>query len=186
MSGSIHTKATFEAVTGQVFEQLILPLKNKLFRFAYSYLKDEDDAKDVVQDVMIKSWEDIKDVNAIRNVEAWCMTLVKNRSLDQLKRKGRSNKVEIDAQHQLRIVGADPLEQTVQNDTNSRIRELISQLPEKQRDVITLRDVEGYSYQEIAEIMGVEMSNVKVLLHRARMKVRAEIKNIHGYGIEQA
>ena len=58
MATIIHKGHTFELVTAQVFERLILPLKNKLFRFAMSYLKDVDEAKDVVQDVMIKIWED--------------------------------------------------------------------------------------------------------------------------------
>lgn len=185
MSETVHTRITFEEVTNQAFEQIILPLKDKLFRFAFSYLKNEDDAKDVVQDVMIKTWEDVKDLTAIRNIEAWCMTLVKNRSLDKLKRKGR-NHLQIVDQHQLRMVDADPLQQTVTNEKMLQIKEIISLLPEKQRDVINLRDVEGYSYQEIAEIMEIELNNVKVLLHRARMQVRNSIKNLQDYGIKEA
>jgi RNA polymerase sigma-70 factor (ECF subfamily) len=185
MAEAIHTRITFEEVTNQAFEQIILPLKDKLFRFALSYLNNEDDAKDVVQDVMIKTWEDVKDLTAIRNIEAWCMTLVKNRSLDKLKRKGR-NHLQIVDQHQLRIVDADPLQQTVANERMLQIKEVISLLPEKQRDVINLRDVEGYTYQEIADIMEIEMNNVKVLLHRARMQVRNSLKNIQDYGITEA
>ena len=64
MAEAVHTRITFEEVTTKAFEQIILPLKDKLFRFALSYLKNEDDAKDVVQDVMIKIWEDVKDISA--------------------------------------------------------------------------------------------------------------------------
>ncbi|NND93524.1 MAG: RNA polymerase sigma factor [Flavobacteriales bacterium] len=184
MSQAVHTTITFEEVTNKAFEQIILPLKDKLFRFAFSYLKNEDDAKDVVQDVMIKTWEDVKDLSAIRNIEAWCMTLVKNRSLDKLKRKGR-NHLQIVDQHQLKIVDADPLQQTVTNERVKQITEIISLLPEKQRDVINLRDVEGYSYQEISEIMAIELNHVKVLLHRARIQVRNSIKNLQDYGIKK-
>jgi RNA polymerase sigma factor (sigma-70 family) len=182
MDSIIHTGPTFEHVTTQVFEQMILPLKNKLFRFALSYLKNEDDAKDVVQDVMIKSWEEMEDVSAIRNVEAWCMTLVKNRSLDRLKRKGR-NYLQVVDQHHLSANGVDPLQHTMQKETHLKIKGIIARLPEKQREVISLRDVEGYTYNEIAEILEIELNHVKVLLHRARMQVRNELKTLQEYGI---
>jgi RNA polymerase sigma-70 factor (ECF subfamily) len=84
------------------------------------------------------------------------------------------------------MVDADPLQQTVANERMLQIKEIISLLPIKQRDVINLRDVEGYSYQEIAEIMEIELNNVKVLLHRARMQVRNSLKNIQDYGIKEA
>ncbi|NNK81349.1 MAG: RNA polymerase sigma factor, partial [Flavobacteriales bacterium] len=87
--------------------------------------------------------------------------------------------------HQLKIVDADPLQQTVTNERVKQITEIISLLPEKQRDVINLRDVEGYSYQEISEIMAIELNHVKVLLHRARIQVRNSIKNLQDYGIKK-
>ena len=176
-----HKGHTFEDVTAQVFEQLILPLKNKLFRFAMSYLKDVDEAKDVVQDVMIKTWEDLKDESGIRNVEAWCMTLVKNKSLDRLKRSGR-NYLQIVDQHDLAASAADPFELTARKEQGDSIKRLINDLPEKQRQVITLRDIEGYTYNEIAEILEIELSNVKVLLHRARTQLRVQIKKHVEYG----
>lgn len=183
MESAIHTKYTFENVTTQVFKDLILPLKNKLFRFAFSYLKNEDDAKDVVQDVMISSWEDIADVSEIRNIEAWCMTLVKNRALDRLKRKGR-NYLQVVDQHQLFSAEADPLQKTMERENHSRIKGIIARLPEKQREVINLRDIEQFSYNEIAEILEIELNHVKVLLHRARMQVRTELQKVHEYGIK--
>ena len=181
METTIHKGHTFEDVTAKVFEQLILPLKNKLFRFAMSYLKDVDEAKDVVQDVMIKIWEDLKDDSGIRNVEAWCMTLVKNKSLDRLKRSGR-NYLQIVDQHHLAAVTADPYEVTVRKEQGQAIRKVINGLPEKQREVISLRDIEGYSYNEIAEILEIELGNVKVLLHRARIQVRQQLKEQVEYG----
>ena len=182
MAKAIYRGITFEEVTTQAFEQLVLPLKNKLFRFAMSYLNNEDDAKDVVQEVLIKTWEDIKDIASIRNIEAWCMTLVKNKSLDKLKYRGR-NHLQIGDQHQLRIVDADPLQQTITNEKLNWVKKVIQALPIQQKEAITLRDIEGYSYQEIADIMGIEMSNVKVLIHRARMQMRNRMKEIQGHGL---
>ncbi len=183
METAIHTKYTFDLVTTESFKELILPLKNKLFRFAFSYLKNEDDAKDVVQDVMIRSWEEIDEEKEIRNVEAWCMTLVKNRSLDRLKRKGR-NYLQVVDQRNLLSADADPLQRTMELENKQKIQGIIARLPEKQREVIELRDMEQYSYLEIAEILEIELNHVKVLLHRARMQVRKELQELHEYGIK--
>jgi len=184
MQAIVYTKPTFDQVTTQAFKELILPLKNKLFRFAFSYLKDEDDAKDVVQDVMIRSWEEIEDVKSIKNLEAWCMTLVKNRSLDRLKRKGR-NYLQVVDQHYISSEAADPLQVTMEREDDLRIKGIIARLPEKQREVIKLRDMEGYTYLEIAEILEIELNHVKVLLHRARNQVKEELRKTHGHGIEE-
>lgn len=173
----------FETVTVSQFKKSILPLRDKLYRFALSYVKNRDEAADVVQDVMVKTWEDIDSPASIRNIEAWCMTLVRNKSLDQLKRKGR-NFLQIVDQYDLQSDTKDPLEVTQANETRASINEIIADLPPKQRDVISLRDLEGYSYKEIAEILEIDVNNVKVLLHRARMTVREALTKMNAYGTE--
>ena len=163
------------------FQQQVLPLKNQLFRFAWSYLGNEADAKDVVQDVMLKVWEQQKRVE-IRNLEAWCMKLTRNHALDKLKRKGR-NYLPIAEQYDLHSEEADPLKQTEELEFVGRLRQAMEQLPEAQREAIQLRDVEGYSYQEIAELLQLELNHVKVLLHRARKKVKEQLIRVHNHGI---
>ena len=172
-------------VTPLQFKQNILPLKNKLFRFALTFLPNEAEAKDVVQEVMIKTWESIQELKSIASIEAWCMTLTRNRSLDVLKKKGR-NYVQIVDQYNLHSPDADPLKKMEQKDSVGNIRVIISQLPPKQREVITLRDVKGYSYKEIAEMMRIEMGNVKILLHRARSTVKQQIIKVNNHGISHS
>ena len=166
------------------FQTHILPLKNKLFRFASVYLAREADAKDVVQDVMLSAWEKLKSPKAVNNLEAWCMTLTRNKALNMLKRKGRGY-LQITEQFDLSSQAASPLKQTEENEMIARIRGIIKRLPEKQRAVITLRDIEGYSYKEMVEILKLEMNYIKVLLFRARKQVKKELNRIHDYGISE-
>ena len=181
MAASRYIYPTFEVVTTTQFKELILPLKNKLYRFALSYLSNEADAKDVVQDVMIKTWQEIKDVNVIRNIDAWCMTLTRNRALDQLRKKGR-NYVEIADQVHLTSPEPNPLQHTTELESYQTIHAVISRLPNNQKDVIQLRDIEGHSYKEIAEILQININHVKVLLHRGRAAIKKELNPIYGDG----
>ncbi len=172
-------------MTTEQFQQHILPAKHKLFRFALSYLHVEEDAKDIVQEVMLSAWEQIRDLGSVRNPEAWCMTLVRNKSLNLLKKKGRDYLPLVD-QHELQSEESGPLQQTAEKQSISTIRHLIDRLPRNQREVIRLRDVEGFSYKEIAEILHLELGHIKVLLFRARQQVKEQITRVNDYGISQA
>lgn len=178
MNSSINIYSTFERVTTQQFKSFILPLKNKLYRFALSFVVNEADAKDVVQDVMIKSWERIEDISKIKNIEAWCMTMTRNKSLDMLRKKGR-NHLQIADQVHLSSTELNPFEKTSTLESRSNIQHFIAQLPDNQREVITLRDIEGHSYKEIADILNLELNHVKVLLHRARQSVKKKLEKIY-------
>ncbi|MEM6262782.1 MAG: sigma-70 family RNA polymerase sigma factor [Bacteroidota bacterium] len=160
------------AMTAEEFQQHILPLKDRLFRFAMTFLGNQADAMDVVQDVLLKAWENLqKPDSGIQNPEAWCMTLTRNRSLDKLRKHGR-HYVQVDEQVDLPTHEAGPLRQTVARETLKQVRAVIATLPEQQRAVIQLRDVEQYSYKEIAELLQLEVNHVKVLLHRARTRIK--------------
>lgn len=169
-------------MTTQQFKKLILPMKNKLFRFAFSFLQNEEEAKDVVQDVMLKCWEEVKKPDSIRNMEAWCMTLTRNTSLDRLKRKGRHSDTLTD-HFELSSSSISPLQQTEERETGTALRTLIAALPNAQKEAITLRDLEGYSYKEVADLMHITVNHVKVLLHRGRTTVKTQLNRVHNYGI---
>ena len=177
MTTTTNIYPTFGKVTTEQFKQFVLPLKNKLYRFALSFVQNEADAKDVVQDVMIKSWRDM-DLEKVRNMEALCITMTRNRSLDQLRKKGR-NHLKLEDQFNLKSAGADPMQTTSSNEINLIIRQAIAKLPDKQRDVINLRDIEGHSYKEIAALLSIDINHVKVLLHRGRQGLRKELKHIY-------
>lgn len=163
------------------FKNRVLPVKNKLFRFALRIVGNAEDAEDIVQDVFIKVWDKRIDMHKFLNMEAWCMKLVKNQSLDRIKSghfKAYLNKEEKDVQSE----DHTPHDQTELSDTIKIVHDCITRLPEKQKQVIQLRDVEGYSYQEISEIMEIDMNQVKVNLFRARKTIKERILKQETYG----
>jgi RNA polymerase sigma-70 factor (ECF subfamily) len=166
-----------------MFESRVLPVKNKLFRFAFRLLGSSDEAKDVVQEVFIKVWNGREQMSQIENMEAWCMRITKNLSLDRIRSRQRRATDTLEESLDVRQEGLSPLESTEIQESMQRISQLISTLPEKQRQVIHLRDVEGYSYNEICEILELDMNQVKVNLFRARNSVRERLIKMNAYGL---
>ncbi len=157
-----------------------------MYRFALTYMKDEDDAKDVVQDVLLKLWETRDELSLVKNLEAWCVTLTRNKSLDRLKRVGRKMKTEL-SEVKMQIVSEEisPVKAVANNQEMAHIREIMSQLPEKQRAAFHLRDVEGYSYLEICDSLNMDISQVKVNIFRARKAIKMNLEKLHSYGYQE-
>lgn len=167
----------------ETFEIRVLPTKNKLFRFAFRLLGSSEEAKDVVQEVMIKVWNGREEMAEIQNMEAWCMRITKNLSLDRLRSRQRRATDPIEQGMEIKNETLTPHERTENHENMERITEMIAALPEKQRQVIHLRDVEGYSYNEICEILELDMNQVKVSLFRARNAVKEKFLKINAYGL---
>ncbi|MFT6769765.1 MAG: RNA polymerase sigma factor (sigma-70 family) [Flavobacteriales bacterium] len=170
-------------MTREEFSEHILPLKNKVFRLSISYMKCEDQARDVVQDVLMRFWENRMAADAIRKPEAWLMTMTKNRCLDLLKRKGRRYD-EISADYTISDSSYTPDVATEHTEKVKKLREVINSLPDSQQKVIRLRDLDGMSYQEIVDETGMDLNLVKVTIHRARKAVKNTIEKIYAYGLE--
>ncbi|MFM8911956.1 MAG: RNA polymerase sigma factor [Flammeovirgaceae bacterium] len=166
-----------------MFETRVLPTKNKLFRFALGLLGSREEAQDVVQEVMVKVWNGREQMGAIENMEAWCMRITKNLSLDRLRSKQRKITDSIGEGFEVQAHHPTPLERTEMGESMQRITELMVALPDKQRQVMHLRDIEGYSYNEICEILELDMSQVKVNLFRARNFVRERLVKMNAYGL---
>lgn len=167
----------------EAFKTRVLPVKDKLYRFAYRLLNDEEEAKDVVQETMIKVWHKQDEMHTLLNMEAWCMRVVRNLAFDKLKSK--HNKTDGFAEgFEISENGLTPYAKTEINNTMNVIHQFIAALPDKQRQIIQLRDIEGFSYKEIADILGLDANNVKVNLFRARKAVRENLLNTHAYGLK--
>lgn len=167
----------------EAFEKRVLPAKSKLFRFALRFLRSEEDAKDVVQEVFIRVWNGRDRIAQIQNLEAWCMRITRNLSLDRIRlTKGRETRA-LEEGAEIKHHDLTPYETTEMSESIKKVSEVIAALPEKQRQVIHLRDVEGYSYQEICDILELDMNQVKVTLFRARASVREKLAKIDAYGL---
>ncbi len=167
----------------KAFETRVLPCKNKLYRFALRLVNREDEASDLVQEVFIKVWDKRDELDKIENAEAWCMRVIRNLAYDRLRQQQRRPSNSLDSSFDLKMDSPDPHEFMELSDNVKRVGNLISALPEKQRIAIHLRDVEGYSYNEISDIMGIDLNQVKTNLFRARNAVREKLININAYGL---
>lgn len=153
---------------------LVLPFKNKLYRFALRILGDTFEAEDVVQEVLIKIWKKKDRFMEIDNKEAWCMTLTRNLAIDKTRAKKLKTN-DIDDYFHIKDHSSTPDRAMESSDTMNQIRAIINELPDKQKSVIHLRDIEGYSYKEISEITGLKIDQVKVYLHRGRITLRSRL-----------
>ena len=164
----------------EYFRERILPLKDKLYRFAFSYLKHNEESEDIVQEVFLKVWRKRDSLHKIDNIDAWCMTLIKNMAIDRL-RSGKFQSMELKSNDHSDV--NTPLNQTESRDMYDKVHEVINSLSDKQRQVIVLRDVEGFSYKEISDLTGMDQNLVKVSLFRARENVRKRILRTENYGL---
>lgn len=161
----------------------LLPLKNKLFRLALRVTLDSAEAEDVTSDTLIKVWNKREELRGVESIEAYCMTVCRNLALDRHEKKEAQN-LSLEANE---IDAADnsftPDEQLERDEKLRKVHELFNQLPERQRTIMQLRDIEEKSYREIATIMGVSEEVVKVTLFRARQAIRKQYDKIENYGL---
>ncbi len=165
------------------FRNDVLPLKNVLYRLALRITLSREEAEDVVQDTLIKVWNRRDNWQDIDSIEAFSLTVCRNLSLDRVKRAGNDNQPIGDGEAEAPDSGANPYERMMQRDRIEQVRRIIDSLPEKQRSCMQLRDMEGKSYKEIAEVLGMTEEQVKVNIFRARQAVKQRYNKIDEYGL---
>ena len=170
-------------MTIKEFQHSILPIKNTLYRLAKRVVGETSEAEDVVQEVFVKVWNQRNELTEIANLEAWCMRLTKNLSIDKLRSKHRRTESLLPEFDQTDNEQT-PYQLVETNDTMQQIENLMNALPEKQKMVMHLRDIEGLAYQEISDALEMPVNQVKVYLFRARKQMREEIltSKILNYG----
>ena len=155
------------------FNTQILNHSDKLFRLAKSILRNGDAAQDAVQELIMKLWEKRSILDEVENIQAFTMRSMRNLCLDTI----RKNRDEDELPVEFEYVEPNPYQQTEQKDLASKIRSMIDNLPELQRTIIRMRDVEEMDISEIAYITLLTENAVSVNLSRARQKIRDQILN---------
>lgn len=162
------------------FKTDLLPLKNKLFRLALRITLDAPEAEDVVEDTLVKTWERREQLSEIESLEAYCTTMCRNLALDRAEKKEAQNLSLEVVQVDTADTTALPDEQMEQSERLQMVHELFNRLPEKQRTALQLRDIDGHTYQEVAERMNISETDVKVTIHRARQNLKQQIEARRG------
>lgn len=164
------------------FREDILPLKDKLFRLALRITFDRAEAEDIVQDTLIRVWNKRDEWQQMDSIEAYCLTIARNLAIDR-SQKMESQNLELTPETQEMPDAKMPDQLMEQNEQLSIIHRLINELPEKQRSILQLRDIEGKNYKEIAVILGLTEEQVKVNLFRARQRIRLKYNEVNDYGL---
>jgi RNA polymerase sigma-70 factor (ECF subfamily) len=156
-------------MTEREYNQCVNLYADNVYRFILKNLRHEEDAKDVVQGAFEKMWVNRQQVDNERS-KSYLFTVAYHQMIDHI----RKNK---------RITLKDEFNDTakgttsVKHDTKRILDEALARLSETQRSLVMLKDYEGYSYEEIGQITGLNESQVKVYLHRARLQLRTYIVN---------
>lgn len=161
------------------FKKMFLPCHSKLYGVAYRLLENAEDAEDLIQEAYLKLWSKRNELTVISNPEAFAVTLVKNMCYDLL-RSGKyiSSRQNVPLSEEQNALPAENPE--VKEDVQV-VKDIVARLPLQQRQVITLRDVKGCSYEEVERLTGLNSVNVRVLLSRARKKIREEFNKWNSY-----
>lgn len=171
-------------MTAEEFKIRLLPVKNKLFRLAFAMLSNRQEAEDAVQEVYLKMWDMRTDLIKYKSTEALMVTITRNLCVDKLKSK-KNKAITLNQEFNLSET-TTPESVTEQTDVVRIVKQVIQQLPVQQKTVVELRDVEGYSYEEILKITGFEMNYVRVNISRGRKKIKEIIQKIQSYDTSKA
>lgn len=142
---------------------------HKLYGFLLKMIKDKDETDDLVQDAFLKLWQ-YKDQVEVEKSKAWLFTTARNTMLNKIKRESRKESIEYLAKKN------EPYSSSNRYELKQLIDTSLEELPEIQKSIVLLRDMEGYNYEEIGKILDLTESQVKVYLFRARKKMKEVLK----------
>jgi RNA polymerase sigma factor (sigma-70 family) len=163
------------------FFKVVLPFKDKVFRLAKRFLVSTEEAEDATQELLFKLWKSKEKIADYKNVEAFAMTMTKNYCYDRLKSKQANNLTLVHSNYKEKDTSLD--KKIEHQDSVNQVHELIKDLPEQQKIIIQLRDVEQYDFDEICKMVDMKPTAVRVALSRARKTIREALTKKHNYGV---
>jgi len=167
------------------FEKLIVTHQKKVFNIAYRVLGNLEDANDVTQEALIKAYRGIKNFNGKSSFSTWLYTIVNNACIDFMRKNRKTNLTYLDREYeteesnykiQVYSNGETPEELFEKKEVQRIVREAINRLSYEHRRIIVLRDIQQFTYQEIAEILNCSEGTVKSRISRARKNLKILIQ----------
>ena len=174
---------------GRAFEQIVLQTERAVYNLALSIVKKEEDAEDVTQETYLRLWRAASELKLESSLKLYILRTARNLALDLIRKNSKRDEIDtviLDAEGEFEIDIADdspdsrPDESYLRKIEKEVVRQSIEELPSAAREIIVLRDIEGLSYTEIAEMLGLAEGTLKSKLFRARERLRKIIlsKNI--------
>jgi len=171
----------------QAFEEIVKKYKMNVFNTIYSVMGNIQDADDIMQDVFIKVYDTIGKFKGQSSFSTWLYRITVNKCIDEIrKRKNKflSYESELNEEETFKLKNVisdeaiDVIDELRKKEIEEIVRKTIDLLPEKFRIVLTLREIDNLSYKEISDVMNVSVNRVKILLFRARQKLKEKLKNV--------
>ena len=157
------------------FEELFYRYQSDAYNIAYGLMGNVEDAKDMTQEAFVRAYEKIHQFQRRSSFRTWIAKITTNLCLDELRKRQRRRTESLEAHPDaLRKPTHDPsaLERLLQQERVEKLQQILHGLPEKYRVILVLRDIQGYSYEEIAQILGCSLGRVKSRLHEARQELK--------------
>jgi RNA polymerase sigma-70 factor (ECF subfamily) len=169
-----HLVARAQDGDPSAFESLVKRHIRAAHAVAYAVLGERADADDAVQDGFLSAMQHLDSCSPAEKFRAWLLTIVRNRAFD-LKRRGRVRAVEMLEEGTAQAHGPSPLDVTERSELNAQLSAAIGTLTDTQREVLMMHDVEGWKHADIAELLGLAESTVRVHLLHARRRLRTQL-----------
>ncbi|HOJ16138.1 MAG: sigma-70 family RNA polymerase sigma factor [Caldisericia bacterium] len=158
----------------ELFENYFIKYKDDVYRVAYYYTRNSDEAEDLVQDTFIRAYKFFSKFKKNTNFKSWILKIMRNIYITKSKKKSKENNIK---NHEVDISKNYSLENDyLDSITISDIRDAILMLPREFREVIILSDISGLMYEDIAKIIKVPVGTVRSRLHRGRLILKERLK----------
>ncbi len=154
------------------FEKIYNEMKEKLIRYVNGITKDRDISEDIVQETFIKFYENMENV---KHPSAFLYKVARNRSIDYLRKKKKEREIPLDDEKHSLSIQKDPVRLYI---FRKKLEEEVENMPEILKQIFILRDINGYSYEEISDILKIPLGTVKSRISRARLYLRERLKNV--------
>lgn len=166
----------------QAFNRLVTSYQTKIYNLALNYVKQEEEAKDLTQDIFVTVYRSISKLRDETKFVAWLYQVAINHCRNRykkLQRRGYFNSQSIDDEESpLQLSGNDSPEKNLeQNRTIKLVRQAIAAMPKSEKEILLLRDIQELSYDEISAILNVPLGTVKSKLNRARSALKDRLKD---------
>jgi RNA polymerase sigma factor (sigma-70 family) len=157
----------------QHFDALVRPHVMALYRFAYRLMRDRADAEDLVQDVLLKLYPRTNELAEVRDLKPWLLRVVYHQFVDVLRKRSRSAVSVSDATDlDVPDLAQEPEHCFDVSQMAARIRDAVQRLSRDQQVLVTLHLIDGYTLEEVAQVLDVPLGTLKSRLHRTRAQLR--------------
>lgn len=171
----------------EAYRQLVERYQGRLFSCAFDILKSREDAEDVVQEALVKAYLSLHEFQGKSSFYTWLYRIVYNMSIDYRRRTNRRGGAPLEfdeakASEETGNYGTNPADSVLRKQQSTKIKQVLAEISEEHRRVIVLRELEGMSYEEIANVVGISRGTVMSRLHYARKKLQQALSEFAPFG----